>query len=271
MRPEAIPRDQAAGLRQAFHRPGLTVLPVCAPGRDPASQGWVVHVAAALAERGRHVVVLDADRGFVAPAFGLKARRELRHLLTGECEFSEAVLSAGTNLDVLPASRGLEMFLASGEDPGTLFEAFLALHSPAGILVVNGPVARIAPLVPSACEVLFVASPDRAAVTGVYGAIKHMERDFPGRVARIAVTGVVDDAQGEALAARIADATRRFLNHVPEFAHVARDHPELHEASRVASSVLGVAPDGAAAGDFRRIADDFDHWQLAHHAMSSEG
>lgn len=271
MRPELHPADQAAGLRQAFRRPGLAVLPVCAPGRDNASQSWIVHAAAAIAERGARVVVLDADRGFIAPALGLKARLELRHLLTGECEFADAVLHAGENLDVLPATRGLEMFLASGEAPATLFDAFLALDPPAAILLVNGPVGRIAPLVAAGCEVLFVASPDRASVTGVYGAIKQMELEHPGRIARIAVTGAQDAAQVASLSGRLADATERFLNHKPAFAEPTRDHPDLHEAARAARSVLAQAPDGAAADDFRRIADGLDRWQLARHEQSLEG
>jgi flagellar biosynthesis protein FlhG len=271
MRPEAHPADQAHGLRRAFRRTGLSVLPVCVPGRDDASQGWIVHAAAALAERGRRVLVLDADRGHVAPALGLKARLELRHLLTGECAFGDAILAAGTNLSVLPATHGLEMFLKSGEVPATLFGAFLVLPEPPDVLLANGPVALVAPLVEPGEEVLFVASPARESVTGVYAAIKRMEQDFPGRIARVAVIGAIDAQAGETLVARIAEATARFLNRRPVFAGAVRGDPALASSARAAASVIAAAPESSAADDFRRIADSFDQWRTAVYDVPLEG
>ncbi len=271
MRPDSLASDQAQGLRRAFQRSGLSVLPVCVPGRDAASEGWIAHAASALAERGRRVLVLDAGPGLVAPAFGLKARLELRHLLTGESAFEDVVLAAGRNLSVLPAPRGLAMFLESGEAPATLFGAFLALPAPMSVLLVTGAPERVAPLVSPGEEILFVVSPERESITGVYAAIKRLERDFPGRLARIAVTGVADEAAGEALAARIASATERFLGHQPEFAGTVADHPALHESARLAGSVLTHAPDSPPAEAFRRIADAFDGWRTAFHDTPLEG
>lgn len=271
MRPDSLPGDQAQGLRRAFHRTGLCVLPVCAPGRDGASEGWLANAAMALAERGRRVLVLDAGPGLVSPSLGLKARLELRHLLTGECSFDETVLPAAPNLSVLPAPRGLEMFLESGEAPGTLFGAFLALPAPVSVLLANGPVELVAPLVSPGEEILFVATPARESITAVYAAIKRLERDFPGRVARIAIAGVKDEAAGEALAARLAAATERFLGHQPEFAGTVADHPALLESARLAGSVLTHSPDSPPAEAFRRIADAFDGWRTAFHDTPLEG
>lgn len=263
--------DQAQGLRQVFQRQGLSVIPVCAPGRDAASQAWLVNAAAAIAERGRRVLVLDAGPGLVAPALGLKARLELRHLLTGECSFDEAVLPAGPRLSVLPAPRGLEMFLESREVPETLYGAFLSLPMPPSVLLANGPVHLVAPLVAPGEEILFVATPARESLTGVYAAIKRLEQDFPGRVARIAVAGVKDEAAGEALAARLSDAAERFLGHLPEFAGTVPDDPALTEAARLSGTVFTHAPDSAPAEAFRRIADGFDGWRTAFHDTPLEG
>ncbi len=271
MRPDSLMSDQAQGLRAAFQRPGLAVLPVCIPGRDSASESWLANAASAIAERGRRVLVLDAGPGLVSPALGLKARLELRHLLTGECSFEEAVLPAAPNLSVLPAPRGLEMFLASGDSPATLFGAFLSLPAPASVLLATGPLEHIAPLVSPGEEIVFVASPARESITGVYAAIKRLERDFPGRIARIAVAGVRDEAAGEALAVRLARAAERFLGHQPEFAGVIPDHPALHEAARLAASVIAHAPDSPPAEAFRRLADAFDGWQTAFHDTPLEG
>ena len=253
MRPDSHASDQAQGLRRAFQRPGLSVLPVCVPGRDGASEGWLANAATALAERGRRVLVLDAGPGLVAPALGLKARLELRHLLTGESAFEDVVLAAGRNLSVLPAPRGLAMFLESGEAPATLFGAFLALPAPMSVLLVTGAPERVAPLVSPGEEILFVVSPERESITGVYAAIKRLERDFPGRLARI------------------ASATERFLGHQPEFAGTVADHPALHESARLAGSVLTHAPDSPPAEAFRRIADAFDGWRTAFHDTPLEG
>jgi flagellar biosynthesis protein FlhG len=257
--------DQAQGLRQAFRRPGLAVLPVCAPGRDAASQGWIVHLAAALAERGLRVLVLDADRGHVAPAFGLKARRELRDLLEGDCEFDDAVLEAVPGCRVLAGARGLALFHDSGEAPARLLDAFLALDPAPEVLLANGPLARVAPLVAAGAEVLLVASPAPEALTGVYAALKRLERDFPGRVPRIAVAGAESEAAGEAIAARLARAAQRFLGRSPAFAPATLDDDALREAERLGRSLLAHAPQGAAAASFRRVALAFDEWRAERH------
>jgi MinD-like ATPase involved in chromosome partitioning or flagellar assembly len=83
--------------------------------------------------------------------------------------------------------------------------------------------------------------------------------------------GVADEAAGEALAARIASATERFLGHQPEFAGTVADHPALHESARLAGSVLTHAPDSPPAEAFRRIADAFDGWRTAFHDTPLEG
>ena len=288
MRPDVLATDQAAGLRRVFQRVQLSVLPVCVPGRDAASQAWIVHAAAALAERGRRVVLLDAGREFIARSLGLRARLEMRHVLSGECEFDEVLLSAGANLDLLPANRGLEQFVQSGEDPALLFDAFASLNPPAEVLLANGPVSSVAALVPAGREVLFVASPEpesitgvyaaiksmeqtlpgrtaRIAITGVYAAIKAMEQTLPGRTARIAITGVADDEQGSALAARLADALERFLGQRPVFADFVRDGAGLQRGIR------GPGADPRFTDEFQRIADSFDHWHVTHHEPSLQG
>lgn len=271
MPPDVLHADQAAGLRRVFQRARLAILPVCAPGRDGASQAWVVRTAAALAERGRRVVLLDAGREFIASSLGLKARLELRHLLAGDCRFDEALLPVAANFDLLPASRGLDLFLQSGEKPPALFDAFLALDPPASVLLVNGPVSTVAALVPPGREVLFVASPERESITGVYAAIKELEQALPGRTARIAVTGVADTGQGTALATRLADAAERFLGHTPEFAEFVCDGSGLQQAARSVRIPLGAGPDDRIADDFLRIADGFDRWQVTYHSSSLQG
>jgi flagellar biosynthesis protein FlhG len=109
------PRDQAAGLRRLFAPAEPHWLPVLlACERDPVDAGWLAALARACADQGARTLIVDAARAQVAAAFGLRARYDLAHALSGDCAPQEACVPAGPNLRILPAARALER---NGRDP----------------------------------------------------------------------------------------------------------------------------------------------------------
>lgn len=260
---DRFPADQAIGLRRAFARRGLRMLPACSLSRDAACQAVLIHLAGAFAERGQRVALLDGDRGVIAPALGLRARYELLHLLTGEREFSEALLVAEPNLAILPAARGLEAFVESGENPASLLQGFLGLREPFDMLLVSGPVALTAPLAAAGETVLFVTSPDNESLTFTYSSIKRLANDFPGRTARIVISGAAGEQEGHDVFERIADCCSRFLCQSIEFGGALPGHADLRQAAAARKTLFKVAPDGETAQWFRQLADAAETWRLS--------
>ena len=97
--------DQAEGLRQMMSRPALGVLTFPLPA--DAQAGWIAQLAHALRALGRRPVVLDAARGAVASACGLRPRHDLIDLLEGRRGFDAVAQVTRGGVYVLRAERGV--------------------------------------------------------------------------------------------------------------------------------------------------------------------
>ncbi len=141
----APPQDQAAGLRRLFAPSEPHWLPVVlAPQQDLDNAGWLADLARACVEQGARTLVVDAARAQVAAAFGVRARYDLAHALSGDCAPFEACVPAGANLRILPAARALEED-GRGPDPLRRFEAgvrALAATADCALLVLASRHAR---------------------------------------------------------------------------------------------------------------------------------
>src|SRR6185503_11183426 len=80
--------DQATGLRRLFVRTATPVGAIAGVDADAA----IVALAAACADVGERVLIIDRSRGGVAGQAGLRARHELWHVLEGDVTIDMALL-----------------------------------------------------------------------------------------------------------------------------------------------------------------------------------
>lgn len=193
-------QDQADGLRRLFERRSIPVLSVVAPS---GSQGLTVaNLATAFAQSGREVLVVDATRGEVHQALGLRARYELAHVVAGDKQLSDIVIAPADGLRIVPAARALagagniDQWLAAlaGElQPGP---DLVLLHQGASLGALKG-------------DMLMIATPSADAVTRAYGELKRMQ-GREGRV-RLVVSGASNEQSARALHRALATAAQRFI------------------------------------------------------------
>ena len=154
--------DQAQGLRRLFARRSVRVLPVLASD-DVHLPAFCGELAAALARAGHRPAILDADRGRLAPALGLQARRDLLHVLTGECDVSNALCLDARGFALLPAARGLDA-LAGRTDTAQTFAAFGKLRPAFDLVLLVAPAARLVRALGTSIEPLLLAAADPGSV-----------------------------------------------------------------------------------------------------------
>lgn len=154
--------DQAQGLRQLFARRSVRVLPIVA-SEDVQFAAFCGELAAVLARTGNRPAVLDADRGRLAPAFGLQARRDLLHVLTGECDIGAALCRDARGFALLPAARGLDA-LASRADTAQTFAAFGKLRPTFNVVMLIAPAARLVRTLGADIEPMVLAAADPGSV-----------------------------------------------------------------------------------------------------------
>lgn len=154
--------DQAQGLRQLFAQRSVRVLPILA-GEDVQFAAFCGELAAVLARTGNRPAVLDADRGRLAPAFSLQARRDLLHVLTGECGIGDALCLDARGFALLPAARGLDA-LASHADTAQTFAAFGKLRPAFSLVMLVAPAARLVRTLGPDIEPMVLAATDPGSV-----------------------------------------------------------------------------------------------------------
>ena len=86
--------DQASGLRKMQNSQQIKVIAVSGGKGGVGKTNVSLNTAIALAQLGKKVLVLDADLGLanVDVMLGLRVKRNLSHVLSGECELDDIII-----------------------------------------------------------------------------------------------------------------------------------------------------------------------------------
>lgn len=240
--------DQAAGLRQLMAQ--AAPLALLAFPLDGGPGAWIAQLAHALRALGRKPVVLDAGRGTVAAAFGLKLRHELLDLLHGQKPFDDVARTTDDGVWVLRGERGIDAFVASGAPAQQLLGGFARLSQGFDELLLAMPAGELACLAAPgrSVPVLGMDAGSQGRVES-YALLKHMATDFGYRRFTCVVRGA-DSAQHAADEhARLAKAARQFLDAELLLAGWLPAGPQGREAAlaRTADTLLRTAAMPVAA------------------------
>ncbi len=214
-------QDQAAGLRALFARPRVRVLPVIVPdGHDQTRTVWLAKLAEAFTRHGERTMVLDAVRAQVGAAFGLRARHDLEHALTGQCSLAAVALDAAPGLHVMPAARALQVL--PERTPLAPWLARAASAAPCDLVLALLPAARARDL-PAGDALVFVQA-DRQQLAALLSDLSVAASDSEITGFRLLFVGL-EPAPALTLAARLATKLRPSpaTLHVAGAARVARD------------------------------------------------
>jgi MinD-like ATPase involved in chromosome partitioning or flagellar assembly len=252
--------DQARGLRRMMRRAGVRVLPVFGTlERLPA----IVNLASALSRAGQRVLVLDASRGEIAPAFGLCARYELKHVLEGEVVMSRAVLHTGDGVQVLPAARGIRLLREARVSGLDFFESLAQKAAPVDLIMVNCDSADHAVrLLPAHGEALLVLSRGPHVVAEAAACLKALAAQQAAARFRVLMMRCAFDEARRTVTALARLASDKFDTELV-FGGNAPPHRSLWEAARVRRTLFDIDPAGAVARSFHNTAAGVADWDLA--------
>jgi flagellar biosynthesis protein FlhG len=250
--------DQARGLRRMLHCGGVRVMPVFGTlERLPA----IVNLASALSRAGQQVLVLDASRGEIAPAFGLSARYELKHVLEGEVALNRAMLRTGDGVQVLPAARGIRLLREACVSGLDFFESLAQKAAPVDVIMVNCDSGdRAVQLLPAHGEALLVLSRGPHVLAEGAACLKALAaQQATARFRVLMMRSAFDEAR------RTVDALARLAGDTFDielaFGGNAPPHRSLWEAARVRRTLFD--PSGAVARSFHNTAAGVADWDLA--------
>jgi flagellar biosynthesis protein FlhG len=257
--------DQAAGLRRLFGRDQARIVTFAAGSVGVGKSILVANLAAALAQLGKEVLVLDENaRNSVASYYGASVRQDLQQVINGEKTLSEVLLPVAAGIRVLPAARAVKKLgQLSLQQQETLLESVTGMQSPADVILVNASLDHplgFSPLGLAAHDTVIVISPTGASITDAYALIKKVSLGYARKDFRILVNKVRGVADAEAIHGNIAQLTQsRGLARL-EYAGCVPLDEYLRQATRLCQPVVRLFPEAPAAKVYQALARALLSW-----------
>jgi len=261
--------DQAQGLRGLRARRPVQVVAITGGKGGVGKTNVAVNLGVALAQRGRGVMLLDADLGLanVDVLLGLKPRWTLAHVLAGERELEEVIVDGPAGLRIVPAASGVAgMADLAPSVYGGLIQAFGQLAVDLDVLLVDtaaGVSEGVMSFARAAQEVLVVVCDEPASLAAAYALIKLLSTQHGVSRFRVLTNMVRCARDGRKLFGKLLSVCDQNFDVVLEFAGVVPFDNHLRKAVQRCRSVMEVSPRCPAASAMRRLAEQMEHWPRA--------
>jgi flagellar biosynthesis protein FlhG len=228
-----------------------------------------VNLSAALAARGKAVLLLDGDLGManVDVFLGLTPRLTLADVLAGNCSLEEIVLDAPQGFKVVPAASGITQLaeLDTLTHLG-LVRAFGDLTANLDVMVVDtapGIAGSVLQFSQAAQQVLVVICDEPASLTDAYALIKILSRDHGVNKFRVLVNQVRGRGLGQGLFQRFERVAMRFLSVELDYVGEIPEDPFLRRSIREQRPVVQAYPQSPSAMALKTLGQRADMWPVA--------
>lgn len=261
-----VVQDQAEGLRRLLARDSVRVVTLTSGRTGVGKSNIVANLAAALAKRGRHVLVLDEQqgKGSVESLFGLSARYDLMHVIRREKTLEEVVTSGPEGVHIVAAGEGLQVLAGLGQDDQDwLVQSFRQLSQSVDVVLVDavaGIASNVLPLTLASQEIVIVVSRHASSITDAYALIKVLNQRFAIRRFHIVVSKVHDEAEARTLYRKMAEVAGRFLEISLDFMGYVPQDEKLKQAGRIFRPVIDAFPTAASSAAVRGLAEALEQW-----------
>ncbi len=264
--------DQASGLRKMQDLQQIKVIAVSGGKGGVGKTNVSLNTAIALAQQGKRVLVLDADLGLanVDVMLGLRVKRNLSHVLSGECELDDIIIKGPAGINLIPATSGTQSMvdLTPAEHAG-LIRAFSDMQGQFDILIVD-TAAGISDMVLSftraAQDVMLVVCDEPTSITDCYALMKLLSRDHGVFKFKVVANMVRTAKEGQQLFAKLTKVTDRFLDVALELVAVIPFDENIRKSVRKQKAIVEAFPDSPASVAFKRLASRVSKWSIPNKA-----
>ncbi|MDF0532991.1 MinD/ParA family protein [Shewanella sp. A32] len=263
-------RDQASGLRMINQQQNdkVKVIAVTGGKGGVGKTNVAINTAVALAEKGKRVMVLDADLGLanVDVMLGLRAERNLSHVLSGEAELDDIIVRGPKGIGIIPATSGTQaMVELSPAQHAGLIRAFSEMKTQFDVLIVD-TAAGISDMVLSfsraSQDVLVVVCDEPTSITDAYALIKILSREHGVFRFKIVANMVRSLREGMELFAKLSKVTDRFLDVALELVATIPFDENLRKSVRKQKLIVEAFPKSPASIAYQGLANKVISWPI---------
>ncbi|TWX54111.1 MinD/ParA family protein [Colwellia hornerae] len=260
--------DQASGLRKMQNSAPVKVIAVSGGKGGVGKTNVSLNTAIALGQLGQRVLVLDADLGLanVDVMLGLRVKRNLSHVLSGECELDDIIIEGPAGINIIPATSGSQSMvdLTPAEHAG-LIRAFSDMNTKFDILIVD-TAAGISDMVLSFCrasqDVMLVVCDEPTSITDCYALMKLLSRDHGVFKFKVVANMVRTPREGQQLFGKLSKVTDRFLDVALELVAVIPFDENIRNSVRKQKVIVEAYPQSPAAVAFKSLAANLIKWPV---------
>lgn len=169
----------------------------------------VANMAVCLSQKGKRVVIIDADVGLanIDIIFNLRPEYNIRHVISSEKTLNQVMVESKHGIKILPGGSGFSDLtqLSEGEKLNLLSE-FETLSDQADIIFVDtgAGISSNVLYFNSACdECVIVATKEPTSITDAYAMMKVMSKDYGTKHFKLIVNMV--DSEADAKSVRILE------------------------------------------------------------------
>ena len=254
-----LPADQAEGLRRLLVRAAAHVVTVAGARAGLGATSVVVNLAAALAQAGKDVLVLDENLAHdnVGNMLALKPRYDLLNAVRRDKTWREIMLHTQQGVRVLPVARAIQALpqLAAVERERLL--ECLAEASHGMDLVLVDAAAREGGLISSSLApeqpLLLVLNATASAITESYALIKRMALRDGRQSFEVVVNKARDADEAQTVFGNVAQVARRHLQARVEYLGYIPLDEKLKRATQLCRPVLEAFPAAQSALAFGEL------------------
>ncbi|WP_027210689.1 flagellar biosynthesis protein FlhG [Burkholderia sp. WSM2232] len=260
--------DQAEGLRRLLARSGSRVISVTAGSLGAGCTSTVINLAAALAQQGKDVLVIDecvGGKSVSALAGNLRDAGNFAALMRGEATLDDAASRHPLGFSVLSAARAHREGYSAAQF-GVL------LHGPADIVLIDAQLdshGHLSALAMQAHDVMIVTRMAAQAITDAYACMKRLHYAHAIAQFRVLVNHVQSVEDARTAFANLAGVAGRYLAVALEDAGCIAADARMARAEELSRCVVDAFPSTPAARDFRHLAAELQYWPMRP-AMSSQ-
>jgi len=260
--------DQASGLRNMHTQKPVKVISVTGGKGGVGKSNITVNLAISLAKKGQKVLIMDADLGLanVDIMLGIRARKNLSHLISGECTLEEIMLDGPDGIKIIPASSGTQQMAQLSEmEHAGLIRAFSSLTEQIDTLLVDtaaGIADNVISFAVASQDLLIVVCDEPTSITDAYALIKILSQDYGLFRFRVVANMVRTEKEGRDLFKKLSRVTDQFLDVALDFVGAIPFDENVRKAVRKQQALVNIYPSSPASLAINDIASKVLEWPV---------
>ena len=178
----------------------------------------VANLGYAFSNLGKKVLILDADVGLgnLDVLLGLAPKYNLSHAIMGEKSLSEIIMPGPGNIQILPASSGIQELTSLSQDQKIrLLTEIDELIDSVDVLFIDtaaGISTNVMDFSVSAHEIIVVVSPEPTSITDAYALMKVLSLKYSEKCCYLLTNLVANAQEGKEVFRQLNVVTKKFLD-----------------------------------------------------------